>query len=41
LFWSIDGIDARAALAPAKVVAWAAFSYPFFRRIVVFAGLRK
>jgi len=31
------GIDARVAWLPAKLVAWAAFSYPF-QRMVVFAG---
>lgn len=39
LFVMVDrlGVDARAAWLPAKLLAWAAFSYPF-QRIVVFAG---
>jgi len=39
LFVLVDrmGIDARVAWLPAKLIAWAAFSYPF-QRIVVFAG---
>ncbi len=34
------GIDARVAWLPAKVLAWAAFSYPF-QRIFVFAGAER
>jgi putative flippase GtrA len=34
------GVDARIAWLPAKVLTWAAFSYPF-QRMVVFAGAER
>jgi putative flippase GtrA len=34
------GFDARAAWLPAKIVTWAAFSYPF-QRVVVYAGATR
>jgi putative flippase GtrA len=34
------GVDARVAWLPAKVLTWAAFSYPF-QRIVVFSGAER